>query len=76
MRSKWSMYVYQINIIIKYISILLKKHNTENLKRHESEIEQNFEKVLTKKVILFIYSLYCLRLIMMVDRKKMFINSQ
>lgn len=69
------MYVYQINIIIKYISILLQKHNTENLKRHENEIEQNFEKVLTKKVILFVYSVYCFRLVMMVDRKKMFINS-
>lgn len=43
------MNVYQINIIIKYIIILLKKHNTENLKRHENEIEQNFEKILTKK---------------------------
>lgn len=70
------MNVYQINIIIKYIIILLKKHNTENLKRHENEIEQNFEKILTKKVILFIYSLYCFRLAMMMDRKKMFINTR
>lgn len=70
------MNVYQINIIIKYIIILLKKHNTENLKRHENEIEQNFEKILTKKVILFIYSLYCFRLAMMMDRKKMFMNTR
>lgn len=76
MRSKWSMDVYQINIIIKYISILLKKHNTGNLKKHENEIEQNFEKILTKKVILFIYSLYYFRLAMMMDRKKVFINTR
>lgn len=76
MRSKWSMDVYQINIIIKYISILLKKHNTGNLKKHENEIEQNFKKILTKKVILFIYSLYYFRLAMMMDRKKVFINTR
>lgn len=76
MRSKWSMDVYQINIIIKYISILLKKHNTGNLKKHENEIEQNFEKILTKKVILFIYSLYYFRLAMMMNRKKVFINTR
>lgn len=69
------MNVYQINIIIKYIIILLRKHNTENIKSHENEIE-NFEKILTKKVILFIYSLYYFRLAMMMDRKKMFMNTR